>query len=154
MVLHGTLASANAFKDSILIIAFLDVGRERSSGEIGPNRGEITTNTPETMQNSGTESADILGSADILSAAGRGTFCHPSSAQRLAGQYVRHPAARRMLALLHGAPACRSADILSAAGRGTFCHPSSAQRLAGQYVRHPAARRMLALLQASEASAP
>jgi hypothetical protein len=89
--------------------------------------------------------ADILRSADILSAVGRGTFCHPSSAKRLAGQHVRHPAARRMHALRHGAPACRSADILSAVGRGTFCHPSSAKRLAGQHVRHPAARRMHAL---------
>ena len=84
--------------------------------------------------------ADILRSADILSAVGRGTFCHPSSAKRLAGQHVRHPAARRMHALRH-----RSADILSAVGEGTFCHPSSAKRLAGQYVRHPAARRMHAL---------
>ena len=48
--------------------------------------------------------ADILRSADILSAVGRGTFCHPSSAKRLAGQHVRHPAARRMHALQHSEP--------------------------------------------------
>jgi hypothetical protein len=51
-------------------------------------------------------------SADILSAAGRGTFCHPSSAKRLAGQHVRHPAARKMHAPRHaGAPIfCRLPD--------------------------------------------
>jgi hypothetical protein len=51
------------------------------------------------FKDSGTESANILRSADILSAVGGGTFCHPSSAKRLAGQYVRHPAARKMHAL-------------------------------------------------------
>jgi hypothetical protein len=46
-------------------------------------------------------SGENLRSADILSAVGRGTFCHPSSAQRLDGQHVRHPAARKMHALRH-----------------------------------------------------
>jgi hypothetical protein len=55
------------------------------------------------------ESANILRSADILSAVGGGTFCHPSSAKRLDGQHVRHPAARRMHAL-------RQAESLKALG--------------------------------------
>jgi hypothetical protein len=90
--------NSNAFKDSILIITFLDVGRELRNW---PEPRRDNDKYPGNMQNSGMESANILRSADILSAVGGGTFCHPSSAKRLAGQYVRYPTARRMHALRH-----------------------------------------------------
>ena len=93
---HSRRLKPNAFKDSILIITFLDVGRELRNW---PEPRRDNDKYPGNMQNSGMESANILRSADILSAVGGGTFCHPSSAKRHDGQYVRHPAARRMHAL-------------------------------------------------------